>query len=299
VSGSLPARGSGVAAAFAVALLVNVAWGSTPVVTRLAVEDLEPLLVAIARTALAGLLVAPLLASLRVGLPVRRRGRGLLLVSAVTGFVAFPILFTLGQERTSAMHGALILAALPVFTGVYAAVVHRRRPARTWLVGCALALAGEAGVVLLRTGGGEAEPTVVGDLLVLAAALVVSLGYVAGALLSLEGYRSLGTTFWGVAIGTLLVAPLGAALVAADGWPQADAVAWGSVVFLAVVTSIVGYVGWYWALARGGIARVGTVQFVQPFSGVALAALVLHERITLPLAAAGVAILAGIAVAQR
>jgi drug/metabolite transporter (DMT)-like permease len=44
---------------------------------------------------------------------------------------------------------------------------------------------------------------------------------------------------------------------------------------------------------------VGTVQFVQPFSGVALAALVLHERITLPLAAAGVAILVGIAVAQR
>jgi drug/metabolite transporter (DMT)-like permease len=197
------------------------------------------------------------------------------------------------------MHGALILAALPVFTGVYAAVVHRRRPARTWLVGCALALAGEAGVVLLRTGGRRGRAHVVGDLLVLAAALVVSLGYVAGALLSVEGYRSLGTTFWGVAIGALLVAPLGAALVAADGWPQADAVAWGSVVFLAVVTSIVGYVGWYWALARGGIARVGTVQFVQPFSGVALAALVLHERITLPLAAAGVAILAGIAVAQR
>jgi len=291
--------GTGPGLALLVALVVNVAWGSTPVATRLAVEDLEPLLVAVLRTALAGLVALPLLAALRLDLPAAERGRGLLLVSAVTGFVAFPILFTLGQERTSATHGALILAALPVFTGAYAALVHRRMPARGWLGGCALALAGEAAIVLLRSGGGGAQPTFAGDLLILAAALVVALGYVAGALLGVEGYRSLATTFWGVGIGAVLVAPLGAGLLAADGWPDADAAAWGSVVFLALVTSILGYVGWYWALARGGIARIATVQFVQPFSGVALAALVLDERITLPLGLAGVAVLAGIALAQR
>ena len=291
--------GSGVGLALFVALVVNVAWGSTPVFTRLAVEDIEPLLVAVLRTALAGLVALPLVAALRLELPPVRRGRGLLLVSAVTGFVAFPILFTLGQERTSATHGALILAALPVFTGAYVALVHRRVPSRHWLAGCGLALAGEAAIVALRAGGGDAEPTLGGDLLILAAALVVSLGYVAGALLSVEGYRSLATTFWGVAIGAVLVAPLGVGLLAADGWPEADAAAWGSVIFLALVTSIIGYVGWYWALARGGIARIATVQFVQPFSGVALAAIVLGERITVPLGLAGVAILVGIALAQR
>jgi drug/metabolite transporter (DMT)-like permease len=297
---SAPARvGAGAGLALLVALAVNVAWGSTPVFTRLAVEDIEPLLVAVLRTALAGLVALPLVAGLRLELPPLRRGRGLLLVSAVTGFVAFPILFTLGQERTSATHGALILAALPVFTGAYAALVHRRMPSHGWLAGCGLALAGEAAIVVLRSGGGDAEPTFAGDLLILAAALVVSLGYVAGALLSVEGYRSLATTFWGVVVGAAIVLPLGVGLVAADGWPEADAAAWSSVVFLALVTSILGYVGWYWALARGGIARIATVQFVQPFSGVALAALVLGERITLPLGLAGVAVLAGIALAQR
>ena len=29
---------------------------------------------------------------------------------------------TIGQQRTSAMHGATILAALPIFTGLYAAI---------------------------------------------------------------------------------------------------------------------------------------------------------------------------------
>jgi drug/metabolite transporter (DMT)-like permease len=289
----------GVAAAIAVALCVNVAWGSTPVLTRIAVEEIEPLLVAVLRTALAGLVAAPFLRPLGLALPTASRGRWLLGISAVTGFVAFPILFTLGQERTSATHGALILAALPVFTGAYAALVHRARPSRGWLAGCGLALAGEAAVVFLRAGGGEAEPTLAGDALILIAALVVSLGYVAGALLSVEGARSLGTTFWGVVVGAALVAPLGLGLVATDGLPDAGADAWAAVVFLAVVTSIVGYVGWYWALARGGIQRVATVQFVQPFAGVALAALVLGERLTLPLALAGLAVVGGIALAQR
>src|SRR5262245_35717736 len=114
---------SGAALAVLVAVVVNVGWGSTPVVTRIAVEDFEPLMVAVLRTALAGLIAAPILVASHQSLPVARRLRGLLFVSAVTGFVAFPILFTLGQARTSATHAAIILAALPVFTGAYAAVV--------------------------------------------------------------------------------------------------------------------------------------------------------------------------------
>lgn len=292
------ASARGAAAALTVALAVMVAWGSTPVLTRIAVEELEPLVVAVLRTVLAGLVAAPILLATRQRLPVVTRARGLLLVSAVTGFVAFPVLFTLGQERTSATHGAIILAALPVFTGAYAAFVARRRPSRPWLVGCTVALAGEAAVVAIRSGGGEAEPSLAGDLLVLASALLVSAGYVAGALLGQQGYRSVSTTFWGVAIGAVIVAPLALGLLA-DGLPSAGADAWAAVVFLALVTSIVGYVGWYWALARGGIARVATLQFVQPLSGIVLAALVLGERVTAPLALAAAVVLAGVWIVQR
>jgi drug/metabolite transporter (DMT)-like permease len=102
-----------------------------------------------------------------------------------------------------------------------------------------------------------------------------------------------------VALGAVVMGPLGLGLVAADGAPSGDAAAWGSILFLALVTSIVGYVGWYWALARGGIARIGTVQFIQPFSGLALAALVLDERITPKLALPAAAVLAGVWIAQK
>ena len=68
---------------------------------------------------------------------------------------------------------------------------------------------------------------------------------------------------------------------------------------MAIVTSIVGYIGWYWALARGGIERIATIQFLQPFSGLLIAAWLLGERLTLSLGLAAIAILVGVAIAQR
>jgi drug/metabolite transporter (DMT)-like permease len=96
-----------------------------------------------------------------------------------------------------------------------------------------------------------------------------------------------------------VLSPLAVALLGLDGWPEADATACGAVLFLAVITSIAGYAGWYWALAQGGIQRIATLQFLQPLSGFALAAVVLGDSVTLPIAIGSALILAGIVVAQR
>jgi drug/metabolite transporter (DMT)-like permease len=281
-----------------VAVGVMVVWGATPIATRLALDDLEPLVVACLRTVAAGLLAIPLLAGMRQGIPSASRSRTLLGISAATGFVVFPIVYTEGQQRTSALHGVMILAALPVFTGAYAALVSRLRPRRAWLAGSALALVGEV-VLIAGRGTSSSDATLGGDLLVLAAALCVSAGYVAGAMLPPRGLSSLATTLWGVLLGTIVVAPLAVGLFARDGIPDAGPEAWGAVLFLAVATSILGYVGWYWALDRGGIARIATLQFLQPISGFVLAALVLGERVTVPVAVGSALIVGGIVIAQR
>jgi drug/metabolite transporter (DMT)-like permease len=293
---SPPARAALVPVAVAVAVMV--VWGATPIATRLALDDLPPLVVACLRTVVAGLIAMPLLATMRQGLPTSRRPRVLLGISAAVGFVIFPVVYTIGQQRTSALHGVMILAALPIFTGLYAALVARRAPRRGWLVGCSVALVGEA-VLIAGRGSTAGGATLGGDLLVLAAALCVSAGYVAGAMLPPRGLSSLATTLWGVLLGTVVLAPLTVGLLARDGVPHADATAWGAVLFLAVVTSIVGYLGWYWALDRGGIARIATLQFLQPVSGFVLAALVLGDDVTVPIALGSALIVAGIVVAQR
>jgi drug/metabolite transporter (DMT)-like permease len=165
-------------------------------------------------------------------------------------------------------------------------------------VGSAVALGGEI-VLIGGRGASASDATLTGDLLVLAAALCVSAGYVAGAMLPPRGFSSRAATFWGVLLGTIVVMPLAVVLGARDGFPDAGPTAWGAVVFLAVMTSIVGYVGWYWALDRGGIARIATLQFLQPISGFALAAVILGESVTVPIAVGSVLIIGGIAIAQR
>lgn len=289
------------------ALGIMVLWGGTPVVTKLAVREIDPIVVGIMRTVLGGLAAAPLALLLRIP-PPRGRLWLPLALSGFCGFIAFPLLFTVGQRMTSAMHGGLILAMLPILTGLYAAGIERRLPARRWWLGCAIAFAGEILLITGRTpeGTGQVEASLLGDILVLVASLFASMGYVAGARLAQASYPSLGTTLWGISAASLVVAPLlpFTGRAGDNGWlmgllPAASPLAWGAVAFIAWITSIVGYVGWYWALARGGIARIGTIQFLQPLSGLVLAFFLLGERPTIVLAVATVMILGGVVIAWR
>ena len=176
------------------------------------------------------------------------------------------------------MHGALVLATLPVFTSLFGTILERRRVSKTWIAGCIIALAGEAVVIVWRTGGASQGSSLTGDLIVLASSAICALGYVAGARLSQRGYASLPTTLWGAAGAAVVLVPLMLWQLGRTGVPQAGPAAWGAIIVLAVLTSVLGYVAWYWALAKGGISRIASIQFTQPLFGIALAAIVLGER---------------------
>ena len=284
--------------AFVVALATMVIWGGTPVFTKLAINEIDPLLVGALRTLIAGLVALPVLLIRNHPIPQDRRSRVTLAYSGFAAFIAFPLLFSFGQQSTSTTHAALILATLPVFTSAFGRLVERTRPDPTWVLGIALAFGGEIALIAWRAPG-EAGGSLAGDAVVLLSSAICATGYVAGARLAQRGYRSLSTTLWGVAGASVVIAPLAAGLVISGGWPQAGAIAWGSVLVLAVLTSIVGYVAWYWALAHGGISRIASVQFTQPLFGLALAALVLSGRPAPNTAVAGAVILAGAWLVQR
>ncbi|PKQ19544.1 MAG: hypothetical protein CVT66_09500 [Actinobacteria bacterium HGW-Actinobacteria-6] len=276
-----------------VALVVMVVWGGTPLFSKVAAEQIDPLLVGILRTVLAGCLALPLALFRRQGLPSDVRGRQLLVFSGFAAFIAFPLMYTVGQHATSALHGALILATLPVFTSLFGTLVERRRVSRMWIVGCILALSSEAIVIVWRTAGTSSGSSLPGDLTVLASACVCAMGYVAGARLSQRGYSAVPTTLWGVSFSAVLLLPLMAWSLARTGIPHAGYAAWASLFVLALLTSVLGYIAWYWALAKGGISRIASIQFTQPLFGIALVALVLGERPAPSTAVAAVGILLG------
>ena len=286
------------------ALAAVILWGASPVAAKVAVADLSALTVALLRTFLGGALAVPVALALRIPLPKTRSLRGVLLLSGFCGFIGFPMLFTFGVKLTSANHASMILAALPIFTGAIAMLWDKRRPKRIWIIGSTIALIGEAVLIGGRQVTGSAnQASLAGDALVLLSNCFASLGYVAGGKLQQAGYPSTGTTFWGAAAMAIVLAPVLAVLWLGGGMAQELAAAspqsWIAILYLASVVTILGYVLWYWALGKGGIARVGLIQFLQPVSGVILAALLLGERISLSFAAASALVLFGVWLAIR
>ncbi len=285
----------------AAALAVVVIWGGTPIVTKLAVAEVPPTLVGLLRTVLALPLALLLLFGGGLARPAGRQW-ALAVLSGLGGFALFPILFSLGQARTTGAHGGLILAALPVITGLVAAAAARHWPAGRWVLGAAIALSGE--VVLMGFGGDllgrgtPSEATLAGDALVLLSACACGSGYVAGAHLA----RYIGAraaTLWSLGLAGLALLPFTLWQAAAVDWAQLSAVTWSSLLYLAVLSSIVAYVLWFWALDVGGIARVATAQVLQPVVTLVLATLILSETISAELVLATLIILAGVAICQR
>lgn len=300
--GAGPARAgapAGEAGLVAAALLAVAIWGGSPAATKLALADVSPVDVAMLRTLVGFVPALPLVLLLRLPLPADRARWRLLALSAACGFLGFPLLFSFGQRATSVTHATLILAFLPVLTAGYAMAWDRRRPTLRFLAGCATALAGEAVLVLGRTPAGGPEASLWGDLLVLASGASSSFGYVAGARLARAGYPSTATTFWGIALASIVLLPLAPDIVgrlAAD--PPAPA-AWAGILFLGLGSTVAAYLLWYRALARGGIGRMGLTQFLQPLVGVALALALFGEPIGPTVGIATLLILAGTALARR
>ncbi len=282
-----------------VALLAVVIWGASPVAAKIAVQEMQPLAVAFLRTLLGGLAALPVALAMRIPLPASRSDKAVLVLSGFCGFIAFPLLFTFGVALTSANHASLILAALPVFTGGIALAWDRRLPKAIWWAGCGIALIGEVLLISGRTGDTLVNASMEGDLLVLASNLFASLGYVAGGRLQRSGYPSSGTTFYGVAMCALVLLPLSPFLLSDVPFGAMSAVTWTAVLYLAIGVTIIGYVMWYWALGKGGIERIGLMQFLQPVSGVILAWILLAEPVSLAFLGSAALILLGVWVALR
>jgi drug/metabolite transporter (DMT)-like permease len=283
---------------FIAALIGVIIFGGSAIATKVAVSAISAIDVSIMRTLIGGMVALPLILGLRIPLPATRSQKYLLLVSGFCGFVAFPLLFTLGVKLTTANHATMILAILPVMTGAIANFWDRQKARALWWLGCAIAFVGE--ILLLydpaATGG---EASIAGDLLVWSSTIFASLGYVAGARLQRSGYSARGTTFWGVGLFALLLLPALPLVVDFNTLASAGLYAWSGLLYQAIGVTIVAYILWYWALGTGGIARVGLFQFLQPISGIILAWLILAETLSLIFLLASSIIMVGVILAFR
>ena len=189
-------------AVYGAALTAPVFRGLTPAITKFVVPEVDPFTVGILRTVVAGPICH--VVALVIGLSLPKTASAWLLMgfSVLGGYIGFPVLLTLGQAETTTVPAALIIAIMPVLTGLFAALAERRMPVRGWWIRSSTAFLGVAFLVGARLGFGGSDNSLDDDLLCLAAAICGSAGYIAGTRLTAE-IGTWATTFWGLTIAGL------------------------------------------------------------------------------------------------
>jgi drug/metabolite transporter (DMT)-like permease len=260
--------------------------------TRIAVQELPPVVVGLGRSLIAGLLGAALLWQRRARLPSRRQLPGLLLVAAGV-IVGFPLLTSLALRHVPASHGAIVVGLLPLATALFGTwLAHERPSAAFW---CA-AIAGSAAVTAFALGESGWTPRAADGLLLLASVLC-GLGYAEGGRLSRE-LGGLATISWALILASPAVAAAVAWSALASGL-HASPIAWAAFGYTGVVSMFLAFWCWYHGLALGGIARVGQVQLLQVFITLVWARLLLGETVTASAVATAAVVAASVALSRK
>jgi len=255
-------------------LALGVAWGIPYLFIKIAVAELDPAMVVLARSGLAAILLLPLALFRKQVMPVLRRWKPMIAYTLVEIVIPWYFLSSAEQKLSSSTAG-LLIAAVPL-VGV-AVAFFMGRPARlskaNW-VGILVGMLGVAAIVGLDVGGS--------DIGAVAEMAVVVVGYALGPAILSRWMSDLP------GVGVVAVSLAGAALVYVPfvalrgGWPtEVPSVhVIVAVVVLAVVCSALAFLLLVALIGEVGPVRATAITYINPAVAIVVGALVLGEVIT-------------------
>lgn len=265
--------------------------GSLPA-TRVAVLEFDPVFLTVARATIAGILALCILLLFKEKRPARKQLLPLLIV-AMGVVVGFPLLTALALQYVTSAHSIVFIGVLPLATAAFGVVRGGERPRPAFWFFSVLGSLLVVGFAVSQ--GLTASPT--GDILMLLAVLACGLGYAEGAKLSrtLGGWQVIS---WALVLSLPVMALL-TLFLTPNTFSGISTPAWFSLGYVSLFSMLIGFVFWYRGLAQGGIAAVGQLQLLQPFFGLALAATLLHEQVSIGMLAVTVAVILCVAGARK
>ncbi|HKW71832.1 MAG TPA: DMT family transporter [Candidatus Dormibacteraeota bacterium] len=268
-----------------------VIWGIPYLLIRVAVTDISPATLVFFRTAVAAVILAPIVLTRGWLSEIGRKWPALVAFAAVESAVPWFFLASAEQHIASALAGLLISAVPLVGVVIATALGNREHLAPASISGFLLGVVGVALIVGFDLHGSDASAF-------LAMALVV-IGYAVGpAILSryLTGISSVTVIGVSLAMCAIAYAPV-AALQLPHAFPGPAVV--GAVAILAVVCTAIAFLFFFALIAEIGPVRATVITYVNPAVAAILGVAVLHENLTIGMGLGLVLVLAGSALATR
>ncbi|MFL5625277.1 MAG: DMT family transporter, partial [Ktedonobacteraceae bacterium] len=264
-------------------ITANVLWAASYVAAKFALLDTSVNIMLALRMGISALILLPFLIVGRKQLQLNRKSLVQLLILALIGFVINKLLEYGGLALTTASDVALLITSESIFTAALSWLILRERFKP--LTGFALLL-GFFGVYLIversllpniPSGGGVWR--IVGDLLVVLALLVEAFYTVRGKSLLIK-YSPLLITAASIVVSMIFWTPVAAWEIISTGWHPIGLVAWLSIAWLAVLSTVVAYLAWFHGLAHVSGSSAASTLFIQPLLGTFLAIVLLHDQLT-------------------
>jgi drug/metabolite transporter (DMT)-like permease len=268
------------------------AFSMTLPLTRYAAPDLGGFFIGIGRALLAAAIALLVIRLRKERVPERKYWLSIAIVAAGTVF-GFGPLSSIAMQTLPAVHGSVVVGLLPAATAVMAVLRNGERPKLAFWISCAV---GVVSVLIFAAAQGAGKPQV-GDLWLLAAVVLASLGYAEGARISKDigGWRVIS---WALVFSIPLLVLVMGVMLARDGIPEGSALDWWAFVYLGAISMYFGFFPWYRGLSVGGVARVGQMQLVQPVLTMIWAWWLLNESVSLGTALAALLVIASAALTR-
>jgi drug/metabolite transporter (DMT)-like permease len=271
--------------------LMSVIWGIPDLFIRVAVAEITPSALVLARTALAAAILLPI-ALTRVDLrPVLARWRWVVAFAAIEIAIPWVALGSAEQHLSSSLTGLLIAGVPLVGTMLALATGGADRLGRTGLLGLLIGLVGVAAIV-----GGDyatSDPTAL-----LQVAVVVVCYAVGPAILArrLGGLPTVGVMALSLALCAVVYVPI-AAVQLPTVVPSTNVLA--SIVILAVVCTAAAFLVFGALIDEIGPVRATVITYVNPAVAAVLGVLVLNETFSVAMGIGFALVILGSTLATR
>jgi drug/metabolite transporter (DMT)-like permease len=232
----------------------------------------------------------------RAAEPFPWRDAPLLFLVGAGGCAFNQFLFVLGLGRTSVPHAAIIVSLGPLQVLLLAALLGQERITMRKALGMAVAVGGIAVLQFARTGTGEHSP--LGDAICFFSGTAFACYTVFGKRLSARHGPVTMNTFCYVG-GAVAFAPFLFLHSNNFAFANVSAGAWLGAAYMAIFSSLISYLIYYYALQYISASRVSSFSYLQPLLATLFAIPILGEHVTSALVAGGALVLAGVYVTER
>ncbi len=212
------------------------------------------------------------------------------------GVVINQMSFALGLSHTSVSHGAVIVGMAPIYTLALAVIFRLEKATLRKLIGIALSFAGIA-VLAGEHGMTKHSASLKGDAIMMAGAIGFAVYSVLGKRVA-DRYDALTMTAFNHFTGAIVVLPVvvyqARWLLIDERWRQIPWQSWTSVLYMAVFSSAVAYVLYFWLLKYLHASQLAAFTYLLPVVATILGIVWLGERGTWMEIAGGALALAGV-----